>query len=50
LALPAWFASIVHVPVALKLTVEPEVVHTELVAGSIVNVTGFPDVAVAVTV
>jgi hypothetical protein len=34
-----------------KLTVAPEIVQTELLAGSTVNVTGFPDgPPVAVTV
>jgi hypothetical protein len=40
---PAWLASIVHVPMPTKLTVEPEIVQTELLAGSTVNVTGFFD-------
>ena len=40
---PSWLASIVQVPPPMKLTVEPEIVHTELLAGSIVNVTGLPD-------
>jgi hypothetical protein len=40
-----------HVPVPMNLTVEPEIVQTELLAGSIVNVTGFPeDPPAAVTV
>jgi hypothetical protein len=40
---PAWLATIVHVPAPMKLTVEPEIVQTEPLPGSIVNVTGFPD-------
>jgi hypothetical protein len=48
---PAWLASTVHVPMPTKLTVAPEIVQTELLAGSTVNVTGFPDgPPVAVTV
>jgi hypothetical protein len=40
---PAWLASIVHVPPPVKLTVGPEIVQTEPLVGSIVNVTGFFD-------
>ena len=43
MALPAWLASIVHVPLALKVTLEPEMEHTELLAESIAKVTGLPD-------
>ena len=46
-ALPAWSASIVQVPPPKKLTVEPETVHTALPDGSIVNVTGKPELALA---
>jgi len=31
------------VPVALKLTTDPEIEHTEVAEVSIVKVTGFPD-------
>ena len=49
-ALPAWLASIVHVPALMKLTDEPETEHTELLDASIVNTTGRPEgVAIAVT-
>ena len=34
----------------MKDTVEPEIEQTALAEGSIVNITGRPDVAVAVTV
>ena len=46
-ALPAWSASIVQVPPPKKLTVEPETVHTALLDGSIVYVTGKPELALA---
>ena len=46
-ALPAWLASIAHMPAPWKLTVEPEVLpdsmHMELLTGSIVRTTGSPD-------
>ena len=37
--LPAWLASIVHVPVAVKVTVASVIVHTAVLAGSMVNAT-----------
>jgi hypothetical protein len=53
LVLPAWFASTLQVPAAVKLTVEPDVdpesEQPEDVA-SRVSVTGRPEDAVAVTV
>src|SRR5207244_4842491 len=42
-ALPAWLASITHVPTAVNDTVEPAIEHTEVAVASIVNVTGLPD-------
>ena len=50
LALPAWLASTLHVPTALKLTTPPEIAQTELLVASIVKVTLRVDVAVAVGV
>jgi hypothetical protein len=41
LASPTWFALIVQVPAAPKVTVEPLTVHTEVVA--LANVTGDVD-------
>ncbi len=41
LALPAWFAVMVHVPAALMVTVAAATVQTEFVDE--VNVTGFPE-------
>jgi hypothetical protein len=41
--LPAWFASILQVPAATKLTVAPEIVQTELVDASMLNVTASPE-------
>ncbi len=49
-ALPAWLALITQVPAPMKLTVLPAIEHTPLAAASIVNVTGKPELAVAVTV
>ena len=48
--MPAWLASIVHDPAPVKLTVAPETEHTAVAEVSIVNVTGNPELAVAVTV
>jgi hypothetical protein len=48
-ALPAWLASMMQVPVAVKLTVEPLIEHTDAAVASMVKVTGSPDVDVAVT-
>lgn len=46
---PAWFASSVHTPLPVKLTVVPPLIeHTEVVKASTVRVTPRPDVAVAV--
>src|SRR3954447_1139438 len=50
LALPAWLASMTHVPTVRNDTVEPEIEHTDVAVASIVNVTGRPELAVAVTV
>src|ERR1700737_3418300 len=41
--LPAWLASIVHVPAPTKLTVAPEIVQTAALAGLIAKVTGLPE-------
>lgn len=50
LALPAWLASIVQMPDPMKLTVEPDIEHTEPLEASIVKPTGLPDAPpVAVT-
>jgi hypothetical protein len=46
---PDWLASILHVPAPMKLTDDPEIVHTVLLDASIVSVTGSFDVAAAVT-
>jgi len=43
--LPAWFASMVQVPLAMNVAVVPETVQTLVVVD--VNVTASPDVAVA---
>jgi hypothetical protein len=43
-------ASITHVPAPMNDTVEPLIEQTVAAVGSIVNVTGRPDDAVAVTV
>lgn len=48
--LPGWLALSVQVPAALKLTTPPLSVHTELLEGSAVMVTGRFDDAVAVGV
>ena len=47
---PAWFAFIRQVPAVTIVTVVPETVQTELVAGSPLNATVSPLLAVAVTV
>ena len=47
--MPAWFASILQVPTAVNETTLPAMEQPVLVP-SIVNVTGSPEVAVAVTV
>jgi hypothetical protein len=47
--LPDWLASIVQVPPPTKLTVAPEIVHTELLDASIENATGSFELASAVT-
>ncbi len=39
-----------QVPTPVNDTVEPEIVHTALADGSMVSVTGSPEVAVAVAV
>ena len=46
--LPAWLASITHVPVALKVTTPAEIEHTDVAVASIVSDAASPDVAVAV--
>ena len=43
LLFPAWFALILHVPAALKLTTPDEIEQIALVVASIVKVTGLPD-------
>ena len=48
--MPAWFASIVHVPAPRKETVDPETEHTPALPADRVNETGRPELAVAVTV
>ena len=50
LLLPAWLASIVQVPPVRKVTTPAEMEQTEALDGSMVNVTGSPEVAVAVGV
>ena len=50
LPLPAWLASIVHVPTAFMLTVEPDSEHTDALAASTAKLTVRPEEAVAVTV
>ena len=45
MALPAWWATIVHVPVATRVTVVPDTVHFPVVL--LVKVTVRPEVAVA---
>ena len=47
MALPVWFASIVQVPAPTIVTVEPDIVQTDVVAE--LNVTAKPDVLVAET-
>ena len=42
-AFPAWFASMTHLPALLKVTVEPEIEHTEPLPGSMLRITGLPD-------
>src|SRR4051794_21075758 len=49
-ALPGWSASITHVPTLVNDTVAPAIVHTPAASALIENVTGSPEVAVAVTV
>ena len=49
-ALPGWLASITHVPAVVKLTTDPEIEHTDVAEGSIVNITGSPEEADAATV
>ena len=48
MALPAWLAAIVQVPAATPVTVEPETV--QMVVVSELNVTGSPELAVALSV
>ncbi len=48
-ALPGWFASIVQVPMPMKVTFDPEIEHTLVVVESTVRVTGKPELAVAET-
>ena len=43
LVLPAWLASMTQVPGFLKVTVEPEIEHTEPLAGLMLKVTRLPD-------
>jgi hypothetical protein len=43
LVLPAWLASMTQVPGLSKVTVEPEMEHAELLAGSMLKVTWLPD-------
>src|SRR3954462_15181617 len=50
LALPAWLASITHVPAPVNERVAPEIEHTADATGSIVKLTVSPEVAVAATV
>ena len=41
---PAWLASMMHVPTVAKRTTEPEMVHAPLVDDpSIEKITGLPD-------
>jgi hypothetical protein len=47
---PAWLASITQVPEAVNDTVDPAIEQTDDAVASIVNVTGRPDDAVAVSV
>ena len=48
---PAWLASRMQVPGLLKVTVDPEIEHTEPLAESMLKITGLPDAPpVAVTV
>jgi len=42
-ALPAWLASMTQLPCWLKVTVEPESEHTEVLEESMVKVTGLPE-------
>lgn len=46
--MPAWVASIVHVPALTKVTVEPDIV--QFIGICEVKLTGRPDEAVALTV
>ena len=46
---PGWFASIVHVPAPIGVTVEPVTAQMPASAGSAVNTTGSPDPAIAET-
>ena len=48
--MPAWFASIVHVPAATIVTVAPLTVQMPALPASADKVTGRPEVAVADTV
>ena len=48
--MPAWSASIVHVPAATIETVTPKTAQMPALLGDAVNVTGRPEVAVADTV
>ena len=48
-ASPAWSASITHVPAPMNDTVRPAIVHTLAPVASMVNVTGRPELAVALT-
>ena len=50
LELPAWLASIVQLPAAVKLTTPPEMEQLAEVVESMVKVTGSPELAVAVGV
>ena len=47
---PAWSASITQVPTPVKETSAPLIEQTEVAEASMVNVTGRPEVAVAVGV
>jgi hypothetical protein len=42
-ALPAWLASMMQLPGPLKVTVEPEIEHIEVLEESMVKVTGLPE-------
>ena len=43
MALPSWLASITQRSVLLNVTVEPEIVHTDLLPGSMLRITRLPD-------